>query len=394
MNCIIKKQAENYKTVIIYGIGVYGRRCYFDIMDLAGSGVTILLAATRPDDNQRFHGLCVHRLRSLLQYKEEALVIVAVSDKYKREMEDYAGKLGFQNIYAPVIRLNDDSWVKSNPDFDIRKEISDWYEVYTGKSVDLDHPKTYNEKIQWLKLRDSTRIKGRLSDKYLVRDYVKEMIGGQYLVPLRGVWNSFDEIDFGQLPEQFVLKCTHGSGTNEIITSKADMDYPALKEQFQHWMGMNYAYACGFEMHYQYITPRIIAEEYLRTSDGSDLRDYKVHVFHGQAKIIQVDIDRMHTHRRNVYTREWEYIPCSILYPTAPEVRVEKPERLDELLRISELLAGDFMYVRVDWYIVSSRVYFGEMTFTHGSGVEPFIPESFNAEMGRWIHLPHERERK
>ena len=394
MNCIIKKKAENYKTVIIYGIGVYGRRCYFDMIDSGKSNADILLAVTRPNDNQQFHGLNIHKLSALLQYREDALVIVAVSDKYKDEMVDYAKGLGFQNVYSPMIKLNDYDCIKSNPDIDIKKEIANWYEVYTGKSIDLDHPKTFNEKIQWLKLYDSTQLKGTLSDKYLVRDYVRNVIGGQYLVPLCGVWNSFDEIDYGQLPEKFVLKCTHGSGTNEIIDLKDSIEYSALKEKFQSWIRINYAYACGLEMHYQYITPKIIAEEYLQTSDGSDLRDYKVHVFDGQAKLIQVDIDRMHNHRRNLYTREWEYIPCSILYPTAPEVQVERPKCLAELIRVSELLAKGFIYVRTDFYIVGSHIYFGEMTFTHGSGVEPFIPETFNMEMGSWIHLPGEKEGK
>lgn len=385
MNRIIREKAEKYKTVIIYGMGMYGRRCWFDLCE---SGRTILPAVTQADDNQQFHGVKVQNLDSLLPYKEETLVIVAVSEKYRSEMEDYAKRLGFQNVYSPEIKLNDMDAVKADPDIDLKTEIMNWYEVYTGKSINLDRPETFNEKIQWLKLYDSKPIKGELSDKYSVRDYVRDKLGEQYLVPLYGVWNSFDEIDFDKLPERFVLKCTHGSGTNEIVYSKDAIDYPALRDKFCRWMDINYAYACGFEMHYNYITPRIIAEEYLQTSDGSDLRDYKVHVFDGKAKIIQVDIDRMHEHRRNVYTPEWEYIPCSILYPTAPDVSIEKPECLNELIRISELLAKDFIYVRTDFYIVDGRIYFGEMTFTHGSGVEKFTPEAFDMEMGSWMHLP------
>lgn len=385
MNRIIKEKAGKYKTVIIYGMGVYGRRCWFD---LCGSGKTILLAVTKADDKQWFHGIKVQNLDSLLSYKKEALVIVAVSEKYRNEMEEYAKRLGFQNVYSPVINLNDIDAVKDNPDIDLKTEIMNWYEVYTGKSINLDCPETFNEKIQWLKLFDSKPIKGELSDKYKVRDYVRDKIGGQYLVPIYGVWNSFDEIDFDKLPERFILKCTHASGTNEIVYSKAEMDYSALRDKFCNWMDINYAYTFGFELHYKYITPKIIAEEYLQTSDGSDLRDYKVHVFDGKAKIIQVDIDRMHEHRRNMYTPEWEYVPCSILYPTAPDVLIEKPECLNELIRISELLAKGFIYVRTDFYIVGGHIYFGEMTFTHGSGTEKFAPEAFEMEMGSWIHLP------
>lgn len=389
MNYEIKKAAENFKLVIIYGIGSYGRRCYFDLKD---SAQTILTAVTKINSNQQFHGIKAQNLDTLLQYKKEALVIIAVGEKYRDEMEAYAKKLGFQNVYAPIIKLNDFDYIKENPDIDLKREIEDWYEVYTGSSLNIDDPRTFNEKIQWLKLYDSTPIKGNLSDKYLVRDYVRETIGKKYLVPIYGVWDSFDEIDFNQLPEKFVLKCTHGSGTNEIVCSKEEIDYSALREKFQNWMKMDYAYECGLELHYKYITPRIIAESYLQTNDGSDLRDYKVHVFGGQAKIIQVDIDRLHIHRRNLYTTEWDYIPCSLLYPTAPEILVEKPECLCELLEAAEALAKGFIYVRVDFYIVDGHIYFGEMTFTHGSGVEEFIPESYNLEWGSWMHLPVKKE--
>lgn len=385
MNEVIKRSAERYETVIIYGIGMYGRRCYFDLRE---SDTTILIAVTKTDDNRQFHGEKIQQLDSLLQYKEKALVIVSVSEKYRSEMEEYAKKLGFQNVYSPLIKLDDCDYIKEKQDIELKKEIEEWYEVYTGRVLDLNHPRTFNEKIQWLKLCDSTPVKGNLSDKYLVRDYVREKIGQKYLVPICGVWDSFDEIDFDQLPDKFVLKCTHGSGMNEIISSRDEIDYSVLRERFQDWMKMNYAYKCGFELHYKYITPRIIAESYLQTSDGSDLRDYKVHVFNGKAKIVQVDIDRMHVHRRNLYTTEWEYIPYSILYPTAPDVQIEKPDCLQEMIRVSETLAGNFVYVRVDFYIVGGHIYFGEMTFTHGSGVEKFTPEAFDMEMGSWMRLP------
>lgn len=203
--------------MIIYGMGVFGRWCWFD---LCGIQATILPAVTQAGNRQQFHGVKVHNLNSLLSYKKEALVIVAVSEKYRSEMADYAKGPGFQNVYTPEIKLNDVDAVKDNPDIDLKAEIMNWYEVHTGKSIDLDCPKTFNEKIQWLKVYESTPEKGELSDKYKVRDYVRDKIGEQYLVPLYGVWNSFDEIDFDRLTERFVLKCTHASGTNEIICSK------------------------------------------------------------------------------------------------------------------------------------------------------------------------------
>lgn len=140
-------------------------------------------------------------------------------------------------------------------------------------------------------------------------------------------------------------------------------------------------------MHYKGIVPQILAEELLLTENGEDLKDYKIFVFNGKAKLIQVDIDRQHEHRRNIYDLEWNYIPVSILYPTAPKVIVEKPDCLQEMIIVAEKLGKGFKHVRVDLYICNNRIFFGEMTFTHGSGTEKFTPVSYERQMGDWILL-------
>lgn len=389
MNKHILEKARNYDTVILYGLGRYGRRCFFDLKEYDGR---ILCAISESAENQRFYDIEVMDLASYVPLNPDALVIVAVSDQYRDEMRKFAFDLGFKNVYTPEILLNDPAYIADSDDLDLRKEISEWYEVFVGQPIDIEHPKTYNEKIQWLKLYDSTYEKTELADKYLVRDYVGDKLGEKYLIPIYGVWSEFNQIDFSNLPEKFVLKCTHASGTNEIVTSKSSLDFGNMQKVFDGWLSQNYAYVSGFEMHYKGIQPRIIAEKYLETDDGVELRDYKVHVFNGHAKLIQVDIDRSKVHRRNLYTTRWEYIPYSILYPTAPDVKIECPECLNELIDLAEKLAEGFIYVRCDFYILGNRIYFGEMTFTHGSGVEPFDPEEFNLEMGKWIHLPIDKE--
>ncbi len=266
--------------------------------------------------------------------------------------------------------------------------LCSWYYLRTGKKLSLMEPKSFNEKIQWLKIFDSTSTKTRLSDKYYVRDYIKGEIGEKYLVPLYGVWKTFDEIDFDQLPNRFVLKCNHGSGTNAIVKSKSLLDYTNLKEKFTDWLSMNYAFENGFELQYKDIEPCIIAEQYLESECGGEPFDYKVHVFNGKARIIQVDIDRHQNHKRNIYSLDWTFIPCSIDYPNAPEIIIERPECLDELIKLSQKLGEGFIYVRCDFYIVGNKIYFGELTFTHGSGIETFNPDSFNIEMGGWMKLP------
>ena len=148
------------------------------------------------------------------------------------------------------------------------EELKDWYKRRTKKELDLENPKTFNEKIQWLKLYDSTPIKTKLADKYLVREWVKEKIGEEYLVPLLGVWDKFDDIDFDKLPDKFVLKCNHGCGWNLIVTDKSKIDKVEAKKKFDKWMNTNFAFCNGLELHYKNIQPKIIAEEYLENNGG------------------------------------------------------------------------------------------------------------------------------
>lgn len=390
MNERVLKGLSEYDKIIIYGLGAFGRRAYFDLKNFSG---TMMFAVTHAETGQLFYGHDVHDLEYYAEEYADTPIIVTVKPGFRDEMRCYASKLGFSKVIVPDIRLDDYEYLSGWDRLDLESVLSEWYEAYTGKKIDIKHPRTYNEKIQWLKIHDNISLKTQLSDKWAVRDYVRETIGERYLVPVYGIWNCFDDIDFDALPERFALKCTHASGTNAIITSKDETDISELKVKFDDWMSRNYAFMCGLELNYKDIVPRIMAEEFLSTDDGVDLRDYKVHIFNGKAMLIQVDIDRSHEHRRNLYSTKWEYIPCSILYPTAPDVKVDRPACLDELIEVSEKLAAGFIYVRCDFYILEDRILFGEMTFLHGSGVEPFDPESFELEMGSWMHLPIEEDR-
>ena len=266
------------------------------------------------------------------------------------------------------------------------KELKLWFFRRTGETLDLEHPKTFNEKIQWLKLYDSTPIKTRLADKYLVRDWIKGKIGEEYLVPLLGVWDSFDEIDFDQLPVQFVLKANHGAGWNFIVKDKFQLDRKAAKKAFDIWLQKNYAFCSGLELHYMNIPPKIIAEKYLNQTD--QIYDYKVMCFRGEAKFIWVDTDRFTLHKRAVFTKQWERIPVTIgKYPSV-DCDIPCPDNIDKMIRFAELLSQPFALVRVDFYEVSGHLYFGEMTFSSSSGTNKIVPKEFGKKMGDWIHLP------
>ena len=275
------------------------------------------------------------------------------------------------------------------------QELKKWFKSATGKLLNLENPKTFDEKIQWMKLYDSTPLKTQLADKYLVRNYVTEKIGDEYLIPLLGVWDSFDEIDFDSLPKQFVLKANHGSGWNIIVRDKSKFDKEDAKKKFEKWMKTNYAYTPGLELHYKDIQPKIIAEEYIENG-GGNLYDYKVHCFGGKAKYIQYIGDRAtHTTREVWFDTGWNLMSFTDgCYPKY-DSDIPKPHNLQELLSLSENLALSFSYVRVDFYVLNDGTFkFGEMTFTPASGVHNWFsdsemtPDEVDLMLGRLIPAP------
>ena len=269
-------------------------------------------------------------------------------------------------------------------------ELKEWYKKKTGKDLDLDNPKTFNEKIQWLKLYDSTPLKTKLADKYLVREYVKEKIGEEYLVPLLGVWDKFDDIDFNKLPNKFVLKCNHGSGWNMVVTDKSKFNKSEAKKKIDKWMSTNFAFCNGLELHYKNIEPKIIAEEYLE-NENKDLYDYKVMCFGGIPQFIGVDRNRFNGHTRDIFDLDWNKIPIEISYKKS-SLDLNKPKNLDEIIELSKKLSEEFCLVRVDFYILNDgSIKFGELTFTPESGASKFSYEKYDKMLGDKIVLPKEK---
>ena len=256
-----------------------------------------------------------------------------------------------------------------------------------GYELDLDHPKTFNEKLQWLKLHDRRPEYTMMVDKYAVKAYVAQKIGEQYVIPTLGVWEHFDEIDFDKLPNQFVLKCTHDSGGGTIVKDKSAMDIRAARKKLESHLCRNFYYA-GREWPYKNVPPQIIAETYLKDDIHNDLMDYKIFCFDGKPKLIQVDFDRFTNHQRNLYSPEWEYVEGMIEYPTNPARQIPRPENLADMLRIASVLSQEIPHVRVDLYSVSGRTFFGELTFYHGAGFEKFVPFELGVQLGDWLKLP------
>ena len=261
------------------------------------------------------------------------------------------------------------------------------YKIDTGETLNLENPTKFNEKLQWLKLLDHNPQYTKMVDKFEVKEYMKELIGEDFIIPTLGVWDSFDEIDFNMLPNQFVLKSTHDSGGVVICKDKANLDIENARKVINKSLKRNYFYS-GREWPYKNVKPRIIAEKYMVDESGYELKDYKIFLFSGKAKYIQVDFDRFTDHHRNFYSTDWEYVPFTTLYPTNPDRKIERPQCLSQLLHISEKIAkslDDPKFLRVDLYVINNSVYFGEVTFYHGSGYEKFYPEAWNEKLGSLI---------
>ncbi|MDR2967650.1 MAG: hypothetical protein LBU74_06855 [Methanobacteriaceae archaeon] len=267
--------------------------------------------------------------------------------------------------------------------------LEEWYFNKTGKKLDLKNPKTFNEKIQWLKLYDSTPIKTKLSDKFLVREWIKEKIGERYLIPLLGVYDDFDEIDFDNLPDKFVIKTNHGTQMNIIVENKEELNKKLAKNRMNTWLNKNQAFIAGLELHYSDIKPKILIEKYIAKEDQV-LKEYKISCFDGKPKGVRVDCDKQDNHRLNVYDTEYNLLPVEVhpIKKVIHNFKDEKPKTWDEMIKLAKILSEGFSFVRVDFYSVDNKVYFGEMTFTPGSGVIVILPEEFHRKLGNLIKLP------
>ncbi|MBR4173209.1 MAG: glycosyltransferase, partial [Clostridia bacterium] len=267
---------------------------------------------------------------------------------------------------------------------DIEKAVSAAYKLHTGRTMNIHPPRTYNEKIQWMKVYDRDERKTRLSDKYAVREWVKETIGEEYLIPLLGHWEKVDDIDFDALPSQFVLKINNSSGENIIVTDKSKLNIRKTKRILKRWMKLNFA-DVGFEMQYKNIKPVIIAEKYIIEDGMDDLPDYKFFCFDGKVFCSYTMTDYVFDNskgRLSFFDRDYNLLP----YGRADHKRVDaqppKPENYYKMVELAEKLSEGFSHVRVDFYNINGKIYFGEMTFSTSGGYVEYSPEEFNLILG------------
>lgn len=261
------------------------------------------------------------------------------------------------------------------------------YRLTTGRKLDLDNPVTFNEKLQWLKLYDRRPEYTVMVDKVKAKEYVADRIGTEYIIPTLGVWDDPDEIDFDTLPDRFVLKCNHNSGCLCICKDKSRLDIPKVKADLRKGLRKNY-FLMGREWPYKDVPRKILAEKFMIDESGTELKDYKVFCFDGEPEIIEVDYGRFTEHKRNIYGKDWDFIRMEIEYPSDEGHAIARPNKLAEMLDLARRLSKGIPHVRVDFYSVGNRLYWGELTFFHGSGYEHFNPHEWDERLGRLIKLP------
>lgn len=268
------------------------------------------------------------------------------------------------------------------------------FECCMGKRLDLKNPKTFNEKLQWLKLYDRKPEYTVMVDKYRVRDYIKEKLGEEYLIPLIGVWDNPEEIDFDLLPNQFVLKCNHNSGLGMYICKDKNkltpQDIKRIRKNLARGLKQDY-YLTGREWPYKDVPRKIICEKYMEDTSTSELRDYKIYTFNGEARLCMINQEReIHT-RADYFDKDFNRLDFTWGYDHANALP-NKPKKYELMYQLAEKLAAGTTELRVDFYEVNRQVYFGELTFFDGSGFDKIEPIEWDYKLGKWIDLPKCKE--
>lgn len=297
------------------------------------------------------------------------------SDFYRETELGYYVMNPFYKIYLMGLRLIPDHIIIKNS-----------FKRHMGYSLDLNNPETLNEKLNWLKLFNRKELHTVIADKYAVRNYVEKKIGNQYLVPLHLQTDNVNELIPENLPQaNFIIKTNHDSAGGIIVRDKSLIDWKKTREKFKKRLNENH-YISTREWQYKNIEPRIVVEELLTYEDGSIPDDYKLHCFNGKLVFVMIDFDRHSNKRtRNLYDSNWDLISCKWGYPNGKSI--PKPSNFEEMKNVAEKLAQDFVCIRVDFYLVEEKLYFGELTLHHGSGLQKFLKKECDYKFGELLNI-------
>lgn len=286
------------------------------------------------------------------------------------------------NVYTPCLIMLKNIILRFIPN---KMFLKLKYKKYFNKKLNLSNPRTFNEKIQWLKLNDYKEFYPHIVDKIDVKKYITEVLGNGYIIPTIGIWKDFFDINFEELPNSFVLKCTHDSGGIVICKDKSTFDFDNAKKKIIRCMKRNFYYQTR-EKPYKFIKPRIICEPYME-NHGCELIDFKIHNFNGKPEIILVCSNRFSNVGlcEDFYDIKWNHL--DIKRPNRPWNIIDRPNELDEMLELAKKLSKGFKFLRTDFYIIDGKIYVGELTLYPASGMIPFEPESADLDLGEKLVL-------
>ena len=275
--------------------------------------------------------------------------------------------------------LSDEQWVRF------------MYKIKFGKKLNLENPQTFNEKLSWIKVKYYNPLYTKLADKYEARRYIADKIGEEYLIPLLGVYDSFDEIDFDKLPDQFVIKCNHDSGGIVICKDKSKLDIKQARKKIERCLKRNY-YKRSREWVYRDIKPRILIEKYMENKNKSGLIDFKFFCFDGTPKFLYVSegLENHSTAKISFLSMDFrlESFHRKDFKPFNDISEVFKPVNYDKMVELARELSVNFPFIRIDFYEIKGNIYFSEFTFFPCSGMLPFEPEEWDKIIGCWLKLP------
>ena len=268
-----------------------------------------------------------------------------------------------------------------------KEPLKNFYKTYMNRECNIDNPQTLTEKIQWLKIYDSTFIKSYCADKITIHDYCIEKLQKDICIPIIKVYNNVNEINYNDLPDKFVIKCNHGSGMNIIVKDKNKLNKEQIKTKLIKWLNTDYTFSLGYELHYKNIPHKILIEEYKENIGNSDLTDYKFYCFNGKPEFCQVITDRHNGEKISHYDMEWNYKPEYDWIEFGSISNLPKPKHYDKMIKYAELLSKDFKLVRIDFYEVNDTIYLGELTFTPMSGFIKYKNKNTDSILGSKLKL-------
>ena len=390
---------ENFNgEVCIFGAGYIGKNWGYDLIKISGMTVNFYCDNNIKPGSIIRDNIKVRSVEYLYQNKSKVQVFLTVSEQYQKAICEQLYQQGISNIIVvdhillfqllDSIDNSDDETVRHR--YHILSNDSEYlekkFETKLGYKLNLKDPKTFNEKLQWLKIYNRRQEYTQMVDKYMVKNYVAKRIGNEYVIPTLGVWDSFEQINFEKLPEKFVLKCTHDAGSIIIADGKEKLNKAEVKKKLDTALDINYFWL-GREWPYKNVRRKIIAEKYM--AGLSEMIDYKFMCFNGRVKIIFTCTERYNDGQLKVtfFDTNWNRMPFERHYPSSNKM-IAKPLNFDLMIVLAEKLCKNIPFVRVDFYEINNRVYFGEITFFPGGGMEEFTPQKWDRILGEWIELP------